>query len=554
MKLLWFVIRWNTRKSLAVSCLGLLSGIASAGLIATVNHTLQLNATGQRWVPFMALTFAVLLLVKVFASVGSSLLLGRLSQESILSLCAGLCRKTAATPFRDLEKLGSPRILTCLTDDVMVLSGAIQAIPPLIINGTVLAGCATYLAWISPLSALLLAVVMTACAICYKLLLVSGYPAVRLARTSRETLFRHFCALTDGIKELKVHRERRQAFFREEIDVAADCWRRQNVIAMNRYALADGWGQTMFGLLLATLLFLLPTLTSIAAQDVAKYVLAALYVMAPAWGIIGTLPGFIRGQASLERLAELGLALDGVCGRPPGAGAASVRAAPVARKPPMVEFRKVTFSYSENGKAAFSLGPLDLDLRPGELIFVVGGNGSGKSSLVKLLTGLYRPDAGDIYVNGKSVSAIDPEEYTQLFSVVYSDFYLFDRLLGISGSALKENANHYLAALDLSHKVRIEDDSFSTTNVSQGQRRRLALLTAYMEDRPIYVLDEWAADQDPAFRQVFYLTLLPELKQRGKTVIVVTHDDRYFHIGDQIIKLEGGKVVQTVQNSVSVFR
>ncbi|MFY9571046.1 MAG: ABC transporter ATP-binding protein, partial [Blastocatellia bacterium] len=103
-------------------------------------------------------------------------------------------------------------------------------------------------------------------------------------------------------------------------------------------------------------------------------------------------------------------------------------------------------------------------------------------------------------------------------------------------------ARDYLARLELDNKLEINDGVLSTTNLSQGQRKRLALLTAYMEDRAVYVFDEWAADQDPLFKRVFYYHLLPDLKARGKMVLVISHDDQYYHVADRIVKLEYGKI------------
>ncbi len=130
----------------------------------------------------------------------------------------------------------------------------------------------------------------------------------------------------------------------------------------------------------------------------------------------------------------------------------------------------------------------------------------------------------------------------EYFSVVFSDFYLFDALLGLRGADLDARATRYLMELELDDKVQIRDGAFSTTALSQGQRKRLALLTAFLEDRPIYVFDEWAADQDPHYREIFYRRLLPDLKARGKTVLVISHDDRYYHLASRIIRLEYGKV------------
>lgn len=181
-------------------------------------------------------------------------------------------------------------------------------------------------------------------------------------------------------------------------------------------------------------------------------------------------------------------------------------------------------------------------MQSGEITFIIGGNGSGKSTLAKLITGLYPPNTGSIYLNGLLITDRNQEWYRQHFSAVFSDFYLFDSCLGFDRTDLDRQVEIYLKQLQLDHKVQVRNGVLSTTSLSQGQRKRLALLTAYLEDRPIYLFDEWASDQEPHFRDLFYRQSLMELKEKGKAVIVITHDDRYFHLADQIIKLDYGKV------------
>jgi putative ATP-binding cassette transporter len=178
----------------------------------------------------------------------------------------------------------------------------------------------------------------------------------------------------------------------------------------------------------------------------------------------------------------------------------------------------------------------------GELVFLTGGNGSGKTTLAKLLMGLYTPELGEIRIDGKPVTDESRDAFRQSFSAVFSDYFLFDSLLGVRGEEADIEARNYLEELQLNHKVEIKEGVFSTIDLSAGQRKRLALLTAYMEDRPVYIFDEWAADQDPQFKETFYYQLLPELRSRGKLVIVISHDDRYYHVADRIIKLDYGKV------------
>jgi putative ATP-binding cassette transporter len=208
-----------------------------------------------------------------------------------------------------------------------------------------------------------------------------------------------------------------------------------------------------------------------------------------------------------------------------------------------LELQEVTHKYyreKENGN--FSLGPINLVFQRGELVFIVGGNGSGKTTLIKLLTGLYAPEEGTIHLDSHNITDETRESYRQYFSAVFADFYLFPELLGLSKANLDTRARAYIAQLELDGKVELLDHKLSTTELSFGQRKRLALLTAFLEDRYIYVFDEWSAGQDPYFKEVFYYHLVPELKARGKTVVVVSHDDRYYHVADSIIKLENGQV------------
>ena len=186
---------------------------------------------------------------------------------------------------------------------------------------------------------------------------------------------------------------------------------------------------------------------------------------------------------------------------------------------------------------------LSLALRPAEVVFVVGGNGSGKTTLAKLLVGLYEPEDGDVVLDGKVVSQAERESYRQLFSAVFSDFHIFDAALGLDADDGDARASELLEALALSHKVRIDSGVFSTTKLSTGQQKRLALLIACLEDRPICVFDEWAKDQDPSYKDVFYTEILPSLRARGKCVLVITHDDRYFHLADRCLKLEYGRLL-----------
>jgi len=267
--------------------------------------------------------------------------------------------------------------------------------------------------------------------------------------------------------------------------------------------------------------------------------------MLPLEGVLGAIPSINAARVALEHIEEAGA---GLAGAPALAG----RELPAFQK---LELAGVTHSYRrETSDEVFTLGPIDLELRAGAVTFLIGGNGSGKTTLAKLVTGLYSAEGGHLLLNGVALQDADREGYRQLFSAVFSDFFLFDTLLGIEQLQRDERAQELLVALELDHKLRISGGVFSTTSLSQGQRKRLALLVAYLEDRPVYVFDEWAADQDPSYKEIFYRTLLPELKARGKAVLVITHDDRYFGLADQCVKLEFGKLVATTSNELASLR
>ncbi|TDP33066.1 ATP-binding cassette domain-containing protein [Nocardia ignorata] len=213
-------------------------------------------------------------------------------------------------------------------------------------------------------------------------------------------------------------------------------------------------------------------------------------------------------------------------------GATDVRPVPLGPPPEL----------DESGEGGFRLGPIDLVFEPGQITFIVGGNGSGKSTLAKIITGLYVPRTGSLSLNGERIDHDNIEWFRQNSSAVFTDFHLFEDYLGFDRPGIDAEVRRYLEELQIAHKVSVEGGRLSTVDLSQGQRKRLALLTALLEDRQIYVFDEWAADQEPRFREVFYREILSDLKQRGKTVIVITHDDRYFDCADQLVKLDFGLV------------
>jgi putative pyoverdin transport system ATP-binding/permease protein len=548
MKIIYFMMRYSRRLLVLAVVAGIISGAANTALLAVINNAL--NKTHSQGMT-LALVFVGLCLVVPLTRIVAELLLAHLGQGALYQLRMDLSRQILAVPLRRLEEVGVHRLMAALTDDVPSITNIVTVIPILCINIAVALSCLIYMAWLSwPLFFAVLAIIIIGI-ISYQLPVVKSFQYMTLARREGDNLFSHFRALTDGIKELKIHAERRKAFLTSTLETTASKFRRHNIAALTIYTVASSWGQMLVFVVIGLLLFVLSAWFSINIVVMTGFTLTILYLMTPLQVIMNTLPNMGRANVALNNVEELGLSLV-----PSTTEEDSKKVLTAGTSWRSLELSEVTHSYQREGEETlFVLGPINLQIQPGELIFVTGGNGSGKTTLAKLMLGLYTPESGEIRLNGQTISGDMTDYYRQHFSVVFSDYFLFDTLLGLNSEELDARAREYLVKLHLAHKVKVTDGSFSTTDLSQGQRKRLALLTAYLEDRPIYLFDEWAADQDPLFKEVFYYQILPELKARGKTVIAITHDDRYYHVGDRVIKLDDGQIVydKPVADLVSVL-
>jgi putative ATP-binding cassette transporter len=253
--------------------------------------------------------------------------------------------------------------------------------------------------------------------------------------------------------------------------------------------------------------------------------------------IVGLIPYVAKCDEAAQAVGRLEEALD--------AGhtviANEKRVLPVPTSPKTIRFNEVVFKYRSETNESFTLGPLSFSVGLPDLLFITGGNGSGKSTLLKVLTGLYSPDSGYIEVDGVVVGPDNIQGYRELFSAIFADFHLFEKLYGMFGTS-GQAVTELLKEMSLDRKVQFTDDRFTTLDLSTGQKKRLALVVSLLERKVIYVFDELAADQDPEFRRFLYEDLLPQLKKQGHGVIAATHDDRYFHVADRIMKMEYGKI------------
>jgi putative ATP-binding cassette transporter len=465
-----------------------------------------------------------------------------------------------SVPLRHLEELGAPRLLATLTGDVPVISQGLNGVTMLFTNLTIVIGVLVYLGYLSLVGLGVVAGFLVIGLLVQRFLMRRAMRHLRRSREEQDHLLGHFRSVIEGVKELKLHYPRQQAFFDQELQPSVDVQQRENTTGQIFFTAAASWSRLLFFLLIGFLLFVMSPPGGVAPGmgapgggppgggdqpwwvmdrlTVVSFVFVLFFMMGPLQSFGMVFQMLARARVALRKVEELGLALD-------AGGADTAPGEPQPAKPTWrsLEMAGVVHAYhTERDGSGFALGPIDLTLRAGELTFLVGGNGSGKTTLAKLLIGLYVPESGEIRLDGQPITADNRASFRQNFSVVFNDFYLFESLLGLGSPDLDSQAQEYLTLLHLERKVKVKEGVLSTTELSKGQRKRLALLTAYLEDRPIYVFDEWAADQDPQFKNIFYTQLLPDLKARGKGVLVITHDERYFDLADRVIQLEDGKI------------
>ncbi len=516
----------------AALCTGLISGLGLTAWLAIISSVIAGNRDPRLLYGFVALA----VLVPVSRLVTQSIF-NYLATRAMFETRLQSCRRILASPLRRMEEIGSHRLLASLTDDITVLSNALTQIPVLLMQSAIVLTCLAYMGWLSWRMLLVVLGFMVAGSLTYSFAMGLAQKHFRELREHTDQLFAHFRGLIHGAKELKLHRRRRQAFIDAALIPTGEKIRRSTAVGNNLLIATTIWGNQLFFIAIGLIIFGFRDSSHVGARVIAGFTVCLLYMLGPMEAIFQLLPNFSRAAVAVRKLDRLGIDLSE---RAVETSADDRGDAPAWQR---LELRQLFYQYSgDDAGERFHIGPLDLEFEAGQLIFVTGGNGSGKSTFAKLLAGLYIPDGGEILVDGRPITSDNREGYRQMFAAVFTDFYLFDSLMGLERVNLDEAARGYLKRLQLDRKVTIEDGVISTLDLSQGQRKRLALLTAYLEDRPIFFFDEWAADQDPQFKAIFYFEVLPELKAMGKTVFVISHDDQYYTLADRLIKMKDGLI------------
>lgn len=515
--------------------LGIAGGLSITALLATINRAMNTEAGPDLG---LASLFALLCVATVACSTLSKLLTNYVGQRVVANLRRDLASRILCAPIEQLERYRAHRLIPVLLNDIGALSTFALSVAPMLIALTVTLGCLTYLALLSwPILLITVLTVILGSGAQY-LAHRKGTHSIQAARDGEDELQKHYQAISAGAKELRIQRSRRQDLLDRQIHGTTERICRANIRAAGIFISAETFGSMLFFAVIGMAIAFLAIWPTGERTVLGGFVLVMLYMKSPLEQLVDNIPNLSRAKVAFRRINELAQRFS--TAEPDLLGD---KTAPTVLELERIELRQVRYDYPQTaGSQPFHLGPIDLSIRRGEIVFIVGENGCGKTTLIKLLLGLYAPQHGEIRLNGQAVHAEHRDDYRQLFTTVFTDYYLFDELLQ-GRSELPQEALKYLERLDIAHKVGIRDGAFTTTDLSTGQRKRLALVNAWLDDRPVLVFDEWAADQDPAFRRVFYTELLPELKRQGKTIIVISHDDRYFDVADQLVHLHAGQVV-----------
>ena len=436
-----------------------------------------------------------------------------------------------------LERTGASRIYDTVARDTIMISDAAPLIMTGMISGVTFVMLGAYIAWLSGMAILILGVALLITVYFYRYSQRNSRGAM-LEASNQETRFLDLLShLLYGYKEVRQNTVRGSDLERNFLLPVSALIDQRNTEAMVKIANGMSISYVGFYGVLAGTVFVLPGFANDHAV-VVQVLFIVLFMLSSLDNVLRSLSVLARANLALERLRDMEKRLVEAAGReepPPGQ-------TPSFRR---VELRGAAYSYLDReGKATFTMGPCDLAIEPREIVFLVGGNGSGKSTLMRLLTGLYAPSTGIITWDGKAVLTADRGNYRQLFSCVFADFHLFDRLYG-ARDIDPAKVNRMIDDMGLTGKTAYVDGRFTHLDLSTGQRKRLALIVALLEDRPIYVLDEVGADQDPVFRERYYRKILPELRDRGKAVIVISHDDRYFDLGDRRLTMQDGRLTMS---------
>lgn len=563
MRIIRFLFGYAPGVIIVTTTISALSGLGTVWLLMMFSSHLRGVIEGNEdiW------KFIGLCSVVALSSFIARVSIAKLALWSSFDLRLQLGRQWINTPLTELEREGNAKLLSAVTQDVDRLSESMRTLPALLVDYTVTAASFFYLGYLSWKLLAVLVVFMLVLTLTRESMKSKFEQYLREAHTFAEMMLSTYNAMNGGIKELKMNMARWNGFYTGELYDVSSKYRDRTYSAELLFGVIYGYSEVAFFIFVGLLIYGSKLLGGITHEVMISFMVAFLYIRANMDRTIESGSHFARAGIALDNLEALGVFRHSESMSVAELHSRTTRdrvATAVQNDVDLgerlhasgcsIKLVALHHTYEDvSGERGFEFGPINLSIDAGELLFITGGNGSGKTTFAKLLCGLYEPASGEVWLNGVRVQAENRAWYAQHFGTVFSDSYLFSKLYGTEDLPQTDiDIREYLREFRLEEKVQVQGGRFSTISLSQGQRKRLALITTYVENRPIYLFDEWAADQDPEFREFFYHKILPELKAKGKTVIVISHDDRYYHVADRIIKLESGCLVKELPRGEAV--
>ncbi|MEO5368584.1 MAG: cyclic peptide export ABC transporter [Magnetococcus sp. DMHC-1] len=520
--------------------LSVTAGLSNSLLLAIVNHASQITASGESVKIHYLIIYAILLGTFSYAQYYVLATTAVIVENILCKVRVRVANKIRQAELTFVENTSFQSIFNCLSQETTLISQGSSLIFKSLVSAALLVTTLIYIAWLS-MTAFVIAAAAIALGFLFYLQRRQKIVADLDESTERQRkYFEAFEQTFTGFKEIKINQAKNYDLYCHQVDLAKNVEQLRSRAGISM-AFIMNFSDIFFYSLLASIIFIWPMMASVSSVLIAKLTVCFIYlVVGPLDFIVSNLPIFIKVEMAVNNLKKLEIMLD-----------ESIKnvSVEVCKPNPQPKFKmvcleNVQFEYfdSENNYI-FSIGPINLEIKRNETLFIVGGNGSGKSTLLKILLGLYYPSEGHIVLDGVRLNRDDYPEYRELYSAIFSDFHIFDKFYGVK-HVDDERLRELLKIMKLEKNTDFINGKYTNINLSTGQRKRLAYIAALMDDKEIYIFDEWAADQDPNFRKYFYEILLPDLHKNGKTIISVTHDDKYFHIADRVIKLDAGKIVR----------
>ena len=544
---------------LKVILLNLVNAAVSVGIIAYINHTFISQPVFDTLSWLSLAQFSLLVLLLLVTTFLSQYALTRLGHRFVYELRTKLVKQIIDTTVPQIDHLGSARLLASLSSDIQSITVAFVRMPELVQGIILSVGVGLYLGWLS-LPLLFIVMFWIVMTIWISTILVKHvYTHLTELREINDALYQDYQSIIEGRKELALNQHRAEKLYTDDFLAHAKSYEKTVTKSDTFHLSAVNWSNIMMFASIG-IVFAVANYLDIPMGVATTFSLTILFMQSPLLHAVGAYPTLQTAQVALEKIQSLELAEH----QP------SFATDTVAQDWQSITLNNINYRYVGSSNSSHApdtavndnaqnsdnsnnnqnpsnniLKSVNLTLQRGDVVFLIGANGSGKSTLAKIITGIFTPTTGTVQVDGQRVNSENNADFRQLFSAIFSDQHLFKQLIGIQGNEPDAAlVSDWLHKLNLQEKVSVSDHKLSTDKLSQGQRKRLAMLIAVAEQKDILLLDEWAADQDPAFRRVFYQTLIPELKAMGKTLFIISHDDGYFEHADRLLLMKEGRLIE----------